>query len=50
MFFAFSNVTMKSEQLCWHYSFDQEVVVAVQIGKWRLPKAGKHAAVEHVNN
>lgn len=27
MFFAFSNVTMESEQLGCHYSFDQKVVV-----------------------
>ena len=33
MFFAFSNVMMKSEQLGCHYSFDQKVVVVVQIGK-----------------
>lgn len=50
MFSAFNNVMMKSEQLGCRYSFDQKVVVAMQIGKWGLVKVGKRAAVELGND
>lgn len=49
-FFTFNKVAVKSEQLCWCYSSDHEVVVTEQVGKWRLSRVSKHAAVEHVND
>lgn len=31
MFFAFNNVMMRMKRLGCHYSFDQKVIVAVQV-------------------
>lgn len=50
MFFAFNNVVMRIKKLGCPYSFDQKVVVAVQVVEWRLAEVSNWAAVEQGND